>query len=189
MKRKRSLAKKGPVEVRVKAYKVVDLVDPPQLAVAAAEPEPAPEPAPESTEESLSGPSDHLAKALEIATAECARLAKKGAALAAELEGANARLLMNGEEMQKLRDRVADAEKDIASYKRDVAAYQEAHERDQVDVRAAEGERNAAEARARELEGALKHIDSLVSSALPRKEDPIEGSPNSDPWGGVEVGP
>ena len=176
MKRKRSLAKKGPVEVRLKAYRVVEVVDPPQLAVAPAEPEPepAPEPGQERTGESLSGASGHLARALEIATAECARLAKKRAALAAELEGANAQLLADGEEMQELRDRVAGAEKDNASYKRDVAACQEAHERDQADVRAAEGERNAAEARARELEGALRRIDSLVSSALPKEEDTKE---------------
>jgi hypothetical protein len=178
MKRKRSLAKKGPVEVRLKAYRVVEVVDPPQLAVAPAEPEPEPEPAPEPgqerTEESLSGASGHLARALEIATAECARLAKKRAALAAELERANAQLLADGEEMQELRDRLAGAEKDIASFKRDVAACQEAHERDQADVRAAEGERNAAEARARELEGTLRRIDSLVSSALPMEEDTTE---------------
>jgi hypothetical protein len=178
MKRKRSLAKKGPVEVRLKAYRVVEVVDPPQLAVAPAEPEPEPEPAPEPgqerTEESLSGASGHLARALEIATAECARLAKKRAALAAELERANAQLLADGEEMQELRDRLAGAEKDIASFKRDVAACQEAYERDQADVRAAEGERNAAEARARELEGTLRRIDSLVSSALPMEEDTTE---------------
>ena len=177
MKRKRSLAKMGPEEVRVKAYRVVDLVDPPQLPVAPAEPELSPEPALEPTEESLSGVSGHLARALEIATAECARLAKKRAALAAKLERANAQLLMGGEEMQKLRERVAGADKDIASYQRDVAAYQEAHERDQADVRAAEGQRNAAEARARELEGALRQIDSLVSSALPKEEDPNRRMP------------
>jgi hypothetical protein len=119
MSRKRSVPKKRPEEVRVNW--VVDLVDPPQPAVEPAEPEPEP------PEEWLSGVSQHLANALRIATAECARLALKWTSLAAELEEANALLF-------------------------------------------------AAKARVRELEGVLKHIDGLVSSALPKEDDPAKGN-------------
>jgi hypothetical protein len=94
MNRKKSLAKKRAEEVRVNW--VVDLVDPPQPVVEPAEPEsepePDPEPDPEPLEERLSGVNLHLAKALEIATAECARLAEKGNTLAAELVEANKQL-------------------------------------------------------------------------------------------------
>jgi len=90
MNRKKSLAKKRAEEVRVNW--VVDLVDPPQPVVEPAEPESKPEPDPEPLEERLSGVNLHLAKALEIATAECARLAEKGNTLAAELMEANKQL-------------------------------------------------------------------------------------------------
>jgi hypothetical protein len=86
MKRKKSVAKKKPEELRVNW--VVDLVDPPQPVVEPAEPEPEPDPPP--TEEWLSGVSQHLANALKIATAECARLASDRVAAEArvrELEG------------------------------------------------------------------------------------------------------
>jgi hypothetical protein len=124
MKRKRSVAKKKPEEVRVQ--QIVDLIDPPQRELEQAEPEPEPEP----TEEPLSGVNTHLAKALEIATAECARLAEKCTGLAAERDEANVRLLTD-------------------------------------------------EARLRELEGVLKQIDSFVSSAVSKEEDPEEGNGES----------
>jgi len=108
MKRKSAVAKKRPEEVRVN--QIVDLIDPSR---------PEAEPEPESTEDLLGGVNQHLAKALEVATAECARLADQGAALAKELDDANARV--------------------------------------------------------RELEGVLKHIDGFVSSALPKAGDPTEG--------------
>lgn len=98
MKRKGSVAKKKPEEVRVK--KIVDLSDPPGLATESAGPGPAPQPEP--TEERLSGANTHLAKALEIATAECARLAEKGTTLAAELEEANEQLLTDKARVREL---------------------------------------------------------------------------------------
>jgi hypothetical protein len=87
MSRKNSLAKKRPEEVRVNW--VVDLVDPPQPVVEP-EPEPQREPDLRPTEEWLSGVNQHLANALKISTAECARLATGRAAAEArvrELEG------------------------------------------------------------------------------------------------------
>jgi hypothetical protein len=123
MSRKKLVAKKRPEEVRVNW--IVDLVDPPQPVAEPAEPEPEPDlepdphpdPDPDPKEEWLSGVSQHLAHALKMATAECARLAT---------------------------DRVA------------------------------------AEARVRELEGVLKQIDSIVSSALPKGDGPTEGNGGSD---------
>ena len=90
MKRKKSVAKKKPEELR--ANWVVDLVDPPQPVVEPAEPEPEPDPEPDPPPigEWLSGVSQHLASALKIATAECARLASDRVAAEArvrELEG------------------------------------------------------------------------------------------------------
>ena len=87
MKRKNSVSKKKPEELRVNW--AVDLVDSPQLVV---EPEPEPEREPDlqPTEEWLSGVNHHLANALEISTAECPRLAAGRAAAEArvrELEG------------------------------------------------------------------------------------------------------
>jgi hypothetical protein len=128
MSRKKSLPKKRPEEVRVNW--VVDLVDPPQPVVEPAEPEPEPELDPEPTEERLSGVNLHLAKALEIATAECARLSEKGTALAAELAEANKQLLTD-------------------------------------------------KARVREVEGVLKQIDSLASSAVAEEEEPTEANGES----------
>ena len=95
MKRNRSVAKKKPEEVRVQ--QIVDLIDPPQPVVEQAEPEPEPEP-----EERLSGVNTHLAKALEIATAECARLAEKCTGLATELDEANERLLTGEARVREL---------------------------------------------------------------------------------------
>ena len=100
MTRKKSLAKKRPEEVRVNW--VVDLVDPPQPVVEAPEPEPQLEPDPEHGEERLSGVNLHLAKALEVATAECSRLSQKGTALAAALEEANKQLQTNQARVQEL---------------------------------------------------------------------------------------
>lgn len=117
MKRKHSGAKKRPEEVRVR--QIVDLIDPPRVAMEPEEPAPEPEP----LDEQLSGVNTHLAKALEIATAECARLAEKGTALTAELEETNERLLTD-------------------------------------------------QARVRELEGVLKQIDGLTSSAVPKQGGP-----------------
>jgi chromosome segregation ATPase len=173
MKRKKSVAKKTPEEVRVHA--IVDLIHQQVVEPAELEPEPklepapAPEPEPESTGEWLSGVSE-LAKALETATAECARLSKKSTTLAAELEEAKAQMIVAGEEMQMLRERVLGAEQDITSYQRDIAVYQGAHERDRAEARASEVDRDAAEARVRDLEGVLKRIDSFVSSALPKED-------------------
>ena len=76
MKREKSVSKKKPKELKVNW--VVDLVDPPQPVVEPAEPEPDPQPTEEwlkPMEEWLSGVNQHLANALLIATAECARLA------------------------------------------------------------------------------------------------------------------
>lgn len=92
------MARKKPEEVRVK--KIVDLSGPPRLVVEPPEPQPGPEPAP--TGERLSGANTHLAKALEIATAECARLAEKGTTLAAELERANEQLLKDKARVREL---------------------------------------------------------------------------------------
>ena len=119
MKRKSAVAKKRPEEVRVN--QIVDLIDPSRRPAepSGTDPGPEAEPEPESTEDLLGGVNQHLAKALEVATAECARLADQGAALAKELDDANARV--------------------------------------------------------RELEGVLKHIDGFVSSALPKAGDPTEG--------------
>jgi hypothetical protein len=112
MSRKKSLAKKRPEEVRVNW--VVDLVDPPQPGVEQAEGNPGPEanlepdadPVPEPGRESiqwrLGGVNVHLARALEIATAECANLAEKGAALAAELAEANGQLLADRARMREI---------------------------------------------------------------------------------------
>jgi len=125
MSRKKSLAKKSPEEVRVNW--VVDLVDPPQRTADPAQPEPEPEPDPEDMEERFGGVNLHLAKALEIATAECARLAERGTTLAAELEEANKRLLTD-------------------------------------------------KSRVQEVEGVLKQIDRLASSAVPKEGEPTEGS-------------
>jgi len=88
MKRQKSVAKKRPEELR--ANWVVDLVDPPQPVAEPAEPGPEPESDPQPTEEWLSGANQHLANALKIATAECARLAAGRAAAETrvrELEG------------------------------------------------------------------------------------------------------
>jgi hypothetical protein len=125
MSRKKSLAKKSAEEVRVNW--VVDLVDPPQRVAEPAELEPEREPDRVDTEERFGDVNLHLAKALEIATAECARLAEKGTTLAAELEEANKQLLTN-------------------------------------------------KTRAHELEGVLKRIDRLASSAVTEEEEPAEGS-------------
>ena len=127
MSRKKALAKKRPEEVRVNW--VVDLVDPPQPLAEPAGSEPEPEPDPGPMEERLSGVNLHLAKALEIATAECARLAEKGNTVAAELEEANKQLL-------------------------------------------------ADKARVRVVEGVLRQINSLASSAVPQK-GPTEGNGES----------
>ena len=93
-----TMARKKPEEVRVK--KIVDPSDPPRLVVEPPGPEPGLQPAP--TEERLSGANTHLAKALEIATAECARLAEKGTTLAAELEEAKERLLKDKARVREL---------------------------------------------------------------------------------------
>lgn len=98
MKRKKSATKRSPEEVRVK--QIVDLVDPPRLVVEPAELQPEPESEP--MEEHLSGVNTHLAKALEIATAECARLAEKGTELTAELEVANQQLLKDKARVREL---------------------------------------------------------------------------------------
>jgi len=102
MSRKKSLAKKRPEEVRVNW--VVDLVDPPQPVVEAPEPEPEPEPDPEDGEEWLGGVNLHLAKALEVATAECSRLARKATTLAAALEEATNQLRTNQARVRELED-------------------------------------------------------------------------------------
>ena len=91
MKRKKSVAKKKPEEGTVN--QIVDGTNPPRLVVEPAEAEPEPEPEAEPKEERLSGVNAQLAKALEIATAECACLAEKRTALVAELEVANEQLL------------------------------------------------------------------------------------------------
>jgi hypothetical protein len=88
MKRKKSVAKKKPEELRVNW--VVDLVDPPQPVAEPAEPEPETDPQPteewlKPMEEWLSGVNQHLANALQIATAECARLATGRAAAEARV--------------------------------------------------------------------------------------------------------
>jgi hypothetical protein len=88
VKRKHSVAEKRPEELG--ANWVVDLVDPPQPLAEPAEPGPEPESNPQPTEEWLSGVNRHLANALKIATAECARLATGRAAAETrvrELEG------------------------------------------------------------------------------------------------------
>jgi hypothetical protein len=82
MSRKHSLAKKRPEEVRVSW--VVDLVDPPQPVIER-EPEPEREPDLQPTEKWLSGVNQHLANALKISTAECARLATGQAAAEARV--------------------------------------------------------------------------------------------------------
>jgi hypothetical protein len=128
MSRKKSLPKKSPEEVRVNW--VVDLVDPPQRVAEPTEPEPELEPDPDDAEERFGGVNLHLAKALEIATAECVRLAENGTTLAAELEEANKQLLTD-------------------------------------------------KSRVQELEGVLKQIDRLASSAVPKEVERPEG--NSEP--------
>ena len=128
MSRKKSLAKKSPEEVRVNW--VVDLVDPPPPVVEPAEPESGQQTDPELLEERLSGVNLHLARALEIATAECARLADEGTRLAADLEEANKQWLTD-------------------------------------------------KARVRELEGAMKQIDRLASSTVPKEVGPAEGNGQS----------
>ena len=89
MKRTKSAAKKEPEGIGVR--QIVDLIDPPGPAGGTSRTWPAPEAVP--IEEQLSGVNAQLAKALEVATAECACLAEKGATLAAELEVANEHLL------------------------------------------------------------------------------------------------
>jgi hypothetical protein len=79
MKRGKSVSKKKPKELKVNW--VADLVDPPQPVVEPAGPEPDPQP----TEEWLGGVNKHLANALRIATAECARLATDRAAAEARV--------------------------------------------------------------------------------------------------------
>ena len=87
MKRKKSAAKKEPEGIGVR--QIVGSIHPFQVRlVEPAERRPAPEAVP--IEEQLSGVNAQLAKALEeVATAEFACLAEKGATLAAELEVAN----------------------------------------------------------------------------------------------------
>ena len=89
MKRKKSAAKKVPEGIGVR--QIVDLIDPPGPAVEPADPQLAPEAVP--IEDQLSGVNAQLAKALEVATAECSCLAEKGATLAGELEVAKEQLL------------------------------------------------------------------------------------------------
>ena len=89
MKRGESVPKKKAKELakELKVNWVVDLVDPPQPVAEPADPEPEPNPQPR---EWLSGVNQHLANALRIATAECARLATGRAAAETrvrELEG------------------------------------------------------------------------------------------------------
>ena len=91
MRLKKSVAKKKPEEVRVN--QILDGINPPRLAVEPAEAEPEPEPEAEPIQEGPSGVDAQLARALETATAECARLAEKGTALAAELEVVSEQLL------------------------------------------------------------------------------------------------
>lgn len=110
MKRKSSIAKKKPEEVRVRG--IVDLIDPPSPMVQPTEPDPGPGPEPEPLRQPEGEPEllrdrpididTHLAKALEIATAECARLAEKGSALAEELEGVNEELLNHEARVREL---------------------------------------------------------------------------------------
>ena len=73
------MSKKKPKELQVKW--VADLVDPPRPVVEPAEPEPDPQP----MEEWLLAMNQHLANALQIATAECARLATGRAAAEARV--------------------------------------------------------------------------------------------------------
>jgi hypothetical protein len=80
MKRGESVPKKKAKELakELKVNWVVDLVDPPQPVVEPAEPEPDPQPTEEwlkPMEDWLLAMNQHLANALQIATAECARLA------------------------------------------------------------------------------------------------------------------
>ena len=72
MKQEKSVSKKKPQELKVNW--VVDLVDPPQ-----------PEEWLKPTQQWLSGVNKHLANALQVATAECARLATGRAAAEARV--------------------------------------------------------------------------------------------------------
>jgi hypothetical protein len=83
---KQKVAKKKTEELRVNW--VVDLVDPLQPVAEPAEPEPEPLPTEEwlkPMEEWLSDVNQHLANALQIATAQCARLATGRAAAEARV--------------------------------------------------------------------------------------------------------
>jgi hypothetical protein len=88
MKQKKSVSKKKPEELGVNW--VVDLVDPLQPVAEPAELEPEPDRLPteewlKPMEEWLSGVNQHLANALQIATAQCARLATGRAAAEARV--------------------------------------------------------------------------------------------------------
>lgn len=91
MRRKKSVPKREPDVGRVN--QILDGINPPRPVVEPVAADPRPEPEAEPVEERPSGVNAQLAKALEIATAECAGLAEKGTALAAELEVAKEQLL------------------------------------------------------------------------------------------------